>query len=254
MPKRITKLAKMPTRNAKRNTSKTPKQKSDKWEQDPPAMVEIMELAKLADVSDDTIRNMVKEPNSPRVIGKKFPREPWLHYIQIRQLYGPQALKLMTPEEVRRAAAESAEPFPAGGSPGAPTPAPIGGDESGNVISAPELLRLNQGDLLKRKTAEELITRRLANQERKRRLIQRAEVEEWFWSRMQSVLSYKREIALELPPRLVGLERPEIESRISASLDELFRRINLFLQSIQPAAAPVDSGPAPDEKAKPRGN
>lgn len=252
MRRRIPKHPK-PHKRTVKGTTRPKRRAGGKWEQDPPPLITIKELAALASVSDDTIRNMMKEPNAPRVIGTKFPREPWLQYIQIRQLYGPKVLRMMTPEEVHEATTGAVTPLPAETRHGAPTPAPIVTDESGNVISATELLRLNPGELIKRKMAEELITRRLANQERKRRLIPRAEVEEWFWSRVQSAIAYKRQICLELPQMLIGLERAEIEIRMRDALDELFRRIAALGEPIKPApgpaAAPTD--PAPPSPAPP---
>lgn len=235
----------------------------EKWEQDPPRLITVKELAELCGMSDDTIRNMMREPNAPRVVGTKLPREPWLQYVQLRKLYGPKALKLMSPEEAHAAVTGSVSP--AGIEPrGAPTPRPVGsggdeagepGDETGNVITATELLRLNPGQLIKRKMAEELITRRLANQERKRRLIPRAEVEECIFSRAQIAISYKRQICLELPPKLLGLDRPEMEARIREALDELFRRIATIGDPISaPAghtAEPAVTGSSPaDADAK----
>ena len=260
-------MVKAPTKKARKKTRskpvraarKAPRRRPVRFKIDPSAVVTVAELARLAGVSADTIQNCAKQdPNAPARLGEKYVREPWLAYLQARKLYGPKFWKIMTPQE--RAAAISGNVTPqeieAGG---APTPASIehlehASDES---TTPAELMTLSPGDLLKTKMAEEILARRLARLERKRRLIPRAEVEEHIFARAQQMLSFKRQIKLELPAKLVGLERPEIEARIGEALDELFRRIATLGDPLkappaaaqQPAAAPTTAAsPTPDEK------
>jgi hypothetical protein len=193
----------------------------------------------------------MKKKNAPAKVGKFWPRDLAIQFLDVREAYGGRTIDMMSPEEFLATATGSITPKPVEAA-GGPTPAPLtAGDEAGNVITATELLRLNPGELLKRKMAEDVIARRLANQERKRRLIPRAEVEECLFARAQQAIAFKRQMCLELPPKLVGLERPELEVRMRDSLDELFRRIATLGDPIKaPAghpdtAAPTGSAPAP---------
>lgn len=208
-------------------------------------LIDTEELAELRGMSEEGVRKAMKGKNAPEKIGKYWPRDLAIRFLDVREVYKASVVDSMTPEEYLATATGSVTPK--GSEPtGAPTPQPIGGgDETGNVVSAMELIRLNPGDLVKRVKAEELITRRLANQERKRRLIPRAEVEECLFARAQQAIAFKRQMCLELPPKLVGLERPEMESKLREALDELFRRIATLGDPIRPPDAAVSASPPP---------
>lgn len=230
---------------------------------DPPPIMNARDLAKKytsirsgEPVTDDTIRAWAKLAGAPAQVapGKWRVADFDIFVALMQQMGGPAAVGMH--------AAEMASRISTTGSVG-PAPAPWIGDseeaqhDTGSSTSTFELLKLTPGDLIKRKTAEEVISRRLANQERKRRLIPRAEIEEWFFGHVQKVLSFKRELVLELPPKLLGLDRPEIESRLREALDELFRRIAELGDPIaapagdKPApAAATAAAPPPDEKSK----
>lgn len=235
------------------------KRRGARFKVDPPPVVSVSELAKLAGVSPDTIQRCEKEdPDAPPRLGEKYHREAWLSYLTARKIYGPRYWKVMTAGERAAAISGSVVPEPIKSS-GGPTPANLDHLEkaSDETTTPAELLRLTPGDLLKTKMAEEILARRLARLERKRRLIPRAEVEEHLFARAQQMLSFKRQIILELSPKLVGLERPEIESRLREALDELFRRIATLGDPIKAPAATAQESPAttaapaeapPDEK------
>lgn len=241
-------MAKVDTKRRKKKPRRPAKSnaKTDAFTQELPPLVTLAQLAKLADVSDQVILNCANEdPNAPERLRGKYFRDPWLQYLQARKLYGPRFWKVMTPAERAGAVTGKVTPQPTPGV-GEPPAAEDdeGGDLSGTATTPTELLRLSPSQMLKRKMAEEIITRRLGNQERKRRLIPRAEVEEHLFTRAQAALGFKRQMILELPLKLVGLERPEIESLLRQALDELFRRIATLGD---PIAAPTakESQPGP---------
>ena len=222
-----------------------------------PPVVTLSELAKLADVSDQTIlRCRNEDPNAPGRLGEKYLRDAWLTYLQARALYGPRFWKVMTTEERAAAITGNVTPAaaPAAAPAGAPTPEDLAAVEhaSSESTTPAELMKLSPGDLLKSKLAEEILARRLQRLERRRRLIPRAEVEEHIFTHAQSALSFKRQMKLELPPKLVGLDRPEIELKLGEALDELFRRIATLGDpiaapaSMKEPAAPAAVEPAPD--------
>ena len=229
--------------------------------QDPPPLMNAIQLGERYNVKDETIRNWAKSPTFPKQLlpgrWSVYAVDRWV--AMMREMGGPKAVDENAAEARQRAQAAT----------GIVNPAPPGTldfstvspeDEariSGGATTPAELIRLSQKQLNKIKQAEEIIQRRLANLERKRKLIPRAEFEEWLAARVSMILTYKRQRRLELPPKLVGLERPEIEIRIAESDDELFRRIALLGNPIEEGtltphepAAPTAQAEAPPPDAR----
>lgn len=249
MPKRDTKRAKRPKKKAARE--RRPK---IEFEQDPAPLLTAKELAQFltergTPISDQTLFNMRNDPNAPPTVAGKFPREPWIHYLSLYRLFGRRALQSMSPEDIKSAAITGT--VAAGGATSAnATPPDAPTDEEASTATTPgELLRVSEAKLLKLKIAEELITRRLMNQERRKRLIPRQVVEEVFYSRAQDALSLARKIALELPPKLLGLDRPDMEAKISDTFQEFFARISALGDPIVDAAAAAE--PADEKRESP---
>ncbi len=201
-----------------------------------------VELAKLVDLSDQTILDMRSDPFAPAMVAGKFPREPWLKYIAGVKMYGRKAMKLHGQGQIETEAAK-VQTGPTGNVDYPPGESPIEKDD-GTSTTTDALLDLPESRLLKNKLAEEILTRRIANQERRGRLVPRAIVEEVFFARAQSALGLARKLRLELPPKLLGLDRPDLEAVLTTAFDEFFARIAAL-------GDPIGATPAPAEPAPP---
>lgn len=112
------------------------------------------------------------------------------------------------------------------------------GVDSSEATTSSELMKLPKGSLIKAKVAEEVATKRLANQERRRSLIRRSVVEEVIAARGQYLKGEAKKLELELPPKLVGLDRPEIEKKLAEAFQEFFARAAEFGAPIVAPAVP----------------
>lgn len=104
------------------------------------------------------------------------------------------------PEAAEQAAAAGGVKKLAGvGRPGPLQEEPPATIDSTTATTPGELLALGEKELAKAKKREEIIRERIANQERRRRLILRSAVEEVIFARAQLLLNAHRKMALELP-------------------------------------------------------
>lgn len=210
-------------RKTKRPAKKAPNKPAAFIE--PPKAATSKELGELLGVSDQTILDWAKLPGAPaRLASGRYPIAEWLKFGEL--------VRAVTPRGMRAHAAEVAitghvSPLPP---PADPSAESIMGsvdpsDSTNTATTTGELLRLNIVALDKVKLIEEIIRRRLENQERRGKLIPRSAVEEHLVSKASSAVAHARRLELELPLKLEGKSRPEIEEAMRAGFDELLRLI-----------------------------
>lgn len=212
---------------------------------DAPPVMSAVQLAKKYNVNDETIRLWSKLPEwTPQCSPGKWVAADFDRCKKLLDEYGSpkrwhQAIaEQRVPERVRREAH-------IGGLESAYAADEAAQEEGSEATTTAELMRMKSEKLQKAKLAEEVLTRRLANQERKRSLVRRAVVEEVIMARAQHMKTLAKRITLELPPRVLGLERPEVEKRIDEAFQEFFGSAAAFgAAMVAGPAAPVDQAEA----------
>lgn len=217
------------------------------FQEDPPAVMSAQELADKFGVSHDTIRDYARMPHAPvQVRPGKWPALEFERFwALVMEHGGPMRYKRFieeseSPSFVKRGARAGIAQLE-----GMSEADSAAADAAATATTAQELNRLKSDQLAKAKLAEEVLQRRLANQERKRRLVPRAAVEEVIFARAQGLKTEARKLVLELPPKLVGLERPEIEEKLAKAFEQFFGLAAAFGKPIQGAL------PAPAEEEPP---
>lgn len=229
-----------------------PKPARPKFEEDLPALLTASDLGRIVDLSHQTILNMRTDPHAPPLAPNgKFPREPWLRYISNVKIYGRRAVKQMDPTELPPVAATGSVTPPGAEPSAADIDKQAEIDARASTATTPaELVVVSDKRLVKLKMAEEVITRRLANQERRGRLVPRQAVEELIYGRAQRALSLAKKIQLELPPKLIGLDRPEMERKLAETFEAFFTSIAMLGDPVTTNAAPEPVQPEPAKDAK----
>jgi hypothetical protein len=222
------------------------------FKEDPPPMANAIELGKKYSVDDETIRNYGKLPHAPAQVrpGKWVIAEFDRFYEVVRQHGGPAGFKKWVEESdgpgmVRapRRTNQEMENLTAADREEA--------TRAAQATTPEELMRFKTEHIQKAKLVEEVLTRRLANQERKRRLVPRAAVEEVIYARGQKIKALARKLTLELPPKLLGLDRPEIEAKLALEFDQFLLAASEFGEPMHQSAAPADTDPGAAEPAEP---
>ena len=221
--------------------------------EDPPPQMSAQQLADKFNVSHDTIRDYAKLPHAPVQTrpGKWMVVEWERFWALVMEHGGPRGWKKFVEEsELPAGAIPPGKRGTVAGAAAMSEGAQAEADAAANATTAQELNRLKTEHLAKAKLAEEVLTRRLANQERKRRLVPRAAVEEVIYSRAQAMKAEAKKITLELPPKLIGLERPEIEERLGKAFEQFFSLISAFGSQIgAPAPGPAEPATATTARA-----
>ena len=180
-----------------------------------------VELARILGITPKTLWEWSQLPKAPQKKRGKWLVDEWLSFSKTVGTYGLKALR-----------------------DGGVTPGATGSDPKQPLSTLPiaELDRL--------KKVEDLLKARLANQEKRESLVQRRVVEEHLRGLVQRAVALMRQLELELPPKLEGLTRPEIEARLQESFDDLRRHVAMLSEELPRQRATEQPQPQQQEVAR----